>query len=151
MSLNKTFLNPKVWGPHYWFVLHTIALTYPKRPNETVKKKYYELIQNLPLFIPIENMGNFFSKLLDTYPVTPYLDSKESFIKWMYFIHNRVNKELNYKQISLSESLELYYKNYTSYNDNRNKSNNIIIKKEYISFILISVLIFLAIYYYKKN
>ena len=151
MSLNKTFLNPKVWGPHYWFVLHTIALTYPKRPNETVKKKYYELIQNLPLFIPIENMGNFFSKLLDTYPVTPYLDSKESFIKWMYFIHNRVNKELNYKQISLSESLELYYKNYTSYNNNRNKSNNIIIKKEYISFILISVLIFLAIYYYKKN
>ena len=31
-------LNPKVWGPHYWFVLHTIALTYPLKPNETVKK-----------------------------------------------------------------------------------------------------------------
>jgi hypothetical protein len=150
MSLNKTFLNPKVWGPHYWFVLHTIALTYPIKPNETVKKKYYEFIQNLPLFIPIENMGNFFSTLLDTYPVTPYLDSREAFIKWMYFIHNRVNKKLDYKQITLSESLEQYNKNYTRYND-RNKSNSIVIKKEYISFLLISSLIILAIYYYKKN
>ena len=151
MSLNKQFLNPKVWGPHYWFVLHTIALTYPNKPNETVKKKYYDFIQNLPLFIPIENMGNFFSNLLDTYPVTPYLDSRESFIKWMYFIHNRVNKELDYKQISLSESLEEYYKNYTNYHTQSNKSNSIIIKKEYISFLIIITLFFLAIYYYKKT
>ena len=144
-------LNPKVWGPHYWFVLHTIALTYPQNPNETVKKKYYDFIQNLPLFIPIENMGNFFSNLLDTYPVTPYLDSKEAFIKWMYFIHNRVNKELEYKQISLSESLEEYYKNYTNYHTQSNKSNSIIIKKEYISFLIIIGLSFLAIFYYKKT
>lgn len=144
-------LNPKVWGPQYWFVLHTIALTYPQNPNETVKKKYYDFIQNLPLFIPIENMGNFFSNLLDTYPVTPYLDSREAFIKWMYFIHNRVNKELNYEQISLSESLEQYYKKYADYNNNTNKSNSIIIKKEYISFLIIIGLSFLAIFYYKKT
>ena len=28
----------KVWGPHYWFVLHTIALRYPKNPNDVTKK-----------------------------------------------------------------------------------------------------------------
>jgi hypothetical protein len=95
-------------------------------------------------------MGNFFSNLLDTYPVTPYLDSKEAFIKWMYFIHNRVNKELEYEQISLSESLERYYKEYAEYN-NTNKSNSIIIKKEYISFLIIIGLSFLAIFYYKKT
>ena len=33
----------KVWGPHYWFVLHTIALRYPKNPNDVTKKKYYDL------------------------------------------------------------------------------------------------------------
>ena len=30
-------LDPKVWGPFYWFVLHTIALTYPLNPNETTQ------------------------------------------------------------------------------------------------------------------
>ena len=33
-------LDPKIWGPQYWFVLHTIALNYPLYPNETIKKKY---------------------------------------------------------------------------------------------------------------
>ena len=42
-------LNPTVWGPHYWFVLHTIALSYPLSPNTTTKKKYYDFIQNLPV------------------------------------------------------------------------------------------------------
>ena len=37
-------LDPKVWGPHYWFVLHTIALKYPLNPNTTIKKKYYDFI-----------------------------------------------------------------------------------------------------------
>ena len=83
-------LEPKIWGPHYWFFLHTIALSYPKYPNTITKKKYYEFIQNMPLFIPVESMGNDFSKLLELYPVTAYLDSRESFIKWLHFIHNKV-------------------------------------------------------------
>ena len=43
-------LDSKVWGPHYWFVLYSIAITYPNTPNNVTKKKYYEFIQNLPLF-----------------------------------------------------------------------------------------------------
>ena len=77
-------LDPKIWGPYYWFVLHTISLTYPLNPNETIKKKYYDFIHNLPLFIPISTFGNRFSEILDNYPVTPYLDSRESFTKWMH-------------------------------------------------------------------
>ena len=73
-------LEPKVWGPHYWFVLHTIALTYPLNPNDCTKKKYYDFFNNLPLFVPVENIGNSISKLLDEYPVTPYLDSRDSLI-----------------------------------------------------------------------
>jgi hypothetical protein len=46
------YLDPKVWGPHYWFFLHTLAMTYPHHPNAVTKKKYYEFVQNLPLFLP---------------------------------------------------------------------------------------------------
>ena len=49
--------DPNVWGPHYWFFLHTVAESYPLYPNEVTKKKYYELIQNMPLFIPVEELG----------------------------------------------------------------------------------------------
>ena len=85
-------LDPKIWGPHYWFVLQTISLSYPLRPNNVTKKKYYDFIQNFPLFIPIPELGDKFSIILDKFPVTPYLDSRESFMKWVHFIHNQINK-----------------------------------------------------------
>ena len=85
------YFDPSVWGPHYWFFLHTIAESYPMHPNEVTKRKYYDLIQNLPIFIPIDEIGNFVSQLLDKYPVTPYLDNRDSFVRWMNFIQNKVN------------------------------------------------------------
>lgn len=102
-------LDPDVWGPHFWFVLHTMAITYPVNPNETTKKKYYDFLTNVPLFLPIANMGNVFSQLLDKYPVTPYLDSRESFVRWVNFIHNKINEQLQKPQLSVEESLQAYY------------------------------------------
>lgn len=104
--------DPSVWGPHYWFFLHTISLTYPKRPNDVTKKKYYEFVQNIPLFIPIESMATNFSKLLDEYPVAPYLDSRDAFVRWMHFIHNKINEITEKRKISLGEFYASYYEEY---------------------------------------
>ena len=109
-------LDSNVWGPHYWFFIHTVAMTYPIRPNAVTKKKYYEFIQNLPLFIPVESLSGEFSKLIDKYPVTPYLDNRESLIRWTHFIHNKINQKLEKPQISLSEFYIKYYEEYKSQN-----------------------------------
>jgi len=111
-----TYLDPKIWGPHYWFFIHTVAMTYPIRPNAVTKKKYYEFIQNLPLFIPVESLSGEFSKLIDKYPVTPYLDNRESLIRWTHFIHNKINQKLEKPQISLSEFYIKYYEEYKPQN-----------------------------------
>lgn len=111
-----TYLDPKIWGPHYWFFIHTVAMTYPIRPNAVTKKKYYEFIQNLPLFIPVESISGEFSKLIDKYPVMPYLDNRESLIRWTHFIHNKINQKLEKPQISLSEFYIKYYEEYKSQN-----------------------------------
>lgn len=141
-------LDPKVWGPHYWFVLHTIALNYPLHPNETSKKKYYDLIENLSLFLPVTNMGNLFSEMLDHYPVTPYLDSRESLVKWIHFIHNKVNESLGTPEKSLEESLHSYYK---LYEPPEIKVKNYMIQREkYIYIGIITSLILLCIIISKK-
>ena len=105
-------LDPKVFGPHYWFFLHTISMNYPKYPNAVTKKKYYDFIQSLPLFIPVEKHATDFSKLLDEYPVSPYLDSRDSFVRWMHFIHNKINEKLEKRKITLSEFYVQYYEAY---------------------------------------
>jgi hypothetical protein len=108
------YLDPKVWGPHYWFFLHTLAMTYPHHPNTVTKKKYYEFIQNLPLFLPVEEISGEMSRLIDKYPVTPYLDDRDSFVRWMHFIHNKINEKLEKPQISLNEFFVKYYDDYKS-------------------------------------
>ena len=113
MSVNVN-LDPKIWGPHYWFFLHTLAMCYPIYPNEVTKKKYYDFIQNMPMFIPIEKIATYFTKLLDEYPVQPYLDNKESFIRWIWFIHNKINQKLEKPQVSLNDFYVKYYDEYKS-------------------------------------
>ena len=112
-----TSFDPTIWGPHYWFFLHTSAMCYPNRPNAVTKKKYYEFVQNIPLFIPNENISGEFSKLLDKYPVMPYLDNRESFVRWMWFMHNKINQKLEKPEITLNEFYVNYYESYKPKND----------------------------------
>jgi hypothetical protein len=83
-------LDYHVWGPRLWFTLQTMAGMYPESPNEVTRKKYYEFIHNIPVFFPAEPLGNSFGEMLEKYPVTPYLDSRTAFNKWIHFIHNKV-------------------------------------------------------------
>jgi hypothetical protein len=141
-------LDPAVWGPHYWFFLHTISICYPLRPNSITKKKYYEFVQNIPMFIPVESISTYFSKLLDEYPITPYLDTRDSFIRWMWFIHNKVNQKLEKPKISLSQFYELYYENYKPKDVKYKEFNKL--KNKLIYLFVIVVFIFAIIYFYNK-
>ena len=141
-------LDPDVWGPHYWFFLHTLSISYPIKPNDVTKKIYYTFIHNLPLFIPVSEIGNSFSKLLDKYPVKPYLDSRKSFITWMHFIHNKINVLCNKDEITLDEAMEQYYNNYKP-----KQNKNIEEKKQREKFIFMGImflLIVISIYFYNK-
>jgi len=130
------YLDPKVWGPHYWFFLHTLAMTYPHHPNSVTKKKYYEFIQNLPLFLPVEEISGEFSKLIDKYPITPYLDNRDSFVRWMHFIHNKINQKLEKPQLSLNDFFVKYYDEYKTYDEKLIEYNKIKGKIMYFSIIL---------------
>ena len=141
-------LDPKIWGPHYWFFFLLFALNYPLYPNEISKKKYYDLIQNIPLFIPVKDISNSFSKLLDDFPVTPYLDSRESFIKWIHFIHNKMKILYNKPELTLEEFLEQYHENYKNLEV---KEEAIKISREKIVYFLILILLLIiTIFIYKK-
>jgi len=105
-------LDPEVWGPHYWFFLHTVAHNYPEQPNRAMKRKYYDLVMNMPLFLPHPEASILFKKLLDKFPVSPYLDKGADFRHWLHFIHNEVNQHLGKPRISRSFATELYEKHY---------------------------------------
>ena len=141
-------LNPNVWLPHLKFTLQTMAITYHSNPNDVAKKKYYDFISNLPVFIPIEPIGKNFMELLDKYPVTPYLDSRMSMMKWVHFIFNKIASQLDQPVEEFYDSLEKYY---DEYKPKEYKTREIAkTRKKYIEFAVGTILVGLIIYLYKK-
>jgi len=136
--------DPTIWGPSYWFFLDNVAFNYPSHPNDVIKKKYYELIQNLPFFIPHYKISNEFQDLLSLYPIKSYLDNKKSLIKWVNFIHNKINLKLEKPQLDIKD----YYINYYDrYKPSKTPSK----VKKYLSFgFILSILIIMNIFYYNK-
>ena len=120
-------LDPNIWGPKYWFFLQTIAINYPLNPTIKEKKIFYNLIHNFYLFIPDKKFANNFSKILDDFPLTPYLDSRESFIRRIHFIHNKINTVYGTKtqEFSLEQSMQSYYNYYKPKEDLEKKIRQI--------------------------
>jgi hypothetical protein len=144
--MSNVQFDQTVWGPHYWFFLNTVAESYPTHPNAVTKRKYYDLIQNMPLFIPVPEMGDTFAEMLDKYPVSPYLDCRESFVRWVHFIHNKFNVMLGKKEMSLIKALETYreeYKPKPIY-----LSERIRMRRHYLYITFVLVLCFLIYWYY---
>uniref|UniRef100_A0A6C0B2A6 thiol oxidase n=1 Tax=viral metagenome TaxID=1070528 RepID=A0A6C0B2A6_9ZZZZ len=139
--------SPEVWGPHYWFFLHTVAESYPQWPNQITKRKYYDLIQNFPLFMPDQEMGDKFSRLLDKYPIVPYLDSRESFVRWTFFVHNKINSELGKEELSLPVALDKYH---AEYKPRMTKISETLHIRKHLLYALFIIGCFLLIYVYHK-
>ena len=134
--------NPEVWGPHYWFFINTIAFNYPEHPSDGMKKKYYNFITSLIDFIPNSSVASKFSEILDDYPVEPYLSSRESLLKWVHFIHNKINEKIGKKSIGYIDFVNNYMNQY--------KPNDLLKKELRLSreknvFVAVSVVLFIII------
>ena len=141
-------LDASVWGPHFWFFLHSAALKYPMRPTSATKKRFYEFITNFYLFIPVEAMAINFCKLIDQYPLVPYLDSRDSLVRWVHFIHNKVNEKLEKNKISLSKFYELHYEMYKPHEVKRMEYNKFASRAVYATIVVFAIAI--IVHFYKK-
>ena len=141
-------LNPYIWLPHLKFTLMTIAVLYPVNPNSVSKKKYYDFISNLPVFIPINPIGKYFINILNKYPVTPYLDSRMSFTKWVQFIFNKIYIKLELPEETFFESLEKYYNEYKTKEEIN--AENTKLRDKYIKFGIVIAFILFAYFMYNK-
>jgi hypothetical protein len=88
----------KIWGPPTWFMLHTISFNYPNNPTSEDKIYYKKFILNLTNILPCKycriNLKNNLKKM----PLTmEHLKNRESFSRFVYELHEMVNKMLNKK------------------------------------------------------
>lgn len=86
------------WGPAAWHFIHTISFNYPVNPSLEDKKKYKDFIVSLKNVLPCKYCRINFKKNLKQLPLTINdMKDRESFSKYIYNLHELVNKMLHKK------------------------------------------------------
>ena len=87
-----------VWGPGLWHFLHTLSFNYPPAPTKEQKKYYRDFILQLQYILPCKHCRDNLKKNLTKLPLNQAaLKNRESFSRWMFKLHELVNKMLQKK------------------------------------------------------
>lgn len=87
-----------VWGPGMWHYLHTMSFNYPINPSNEDKKNYKNFMLNLQNVLPCKYCRINLEKNYKFYPLEDcHLKNRETFSKYVYKLHEIVNKMLNKK------------------------------------------------------
>ena len=87
-----------VWGPAQWHMLHTISFNYPVNPTEEQKKQYRNYVLSLQNVLPCGACRKNLKTNLRHFPLKmSNMKSRETFTKYIYNLHELVNKMLKKK------------------------------------------------------
>ena len=84
-------MDTRFWGPSGWRLLHTITFAYNP---ETDKGSTGQLFNMLPFVLPCKFCRASLTEYMETDPVEPALETREKLTRWLWRIHNEVNKKL---------------------------------------------------------
>lgn len=84
-----------VWGPSMWHFLHTMSFNYPVTPTPEQKKDYMDFILSLRNILPCKYCRMNLTNNLATRPLKMcHMESRETFSRFIYELHETVNKML---------------------------------------------------------
>ena len=87
-----------VWGPSLWHFLHVMSFNYPVKPTKQEKKHYRNFILSLRHVMPCKYCRINLRKNLKAHPLRQCdLRNRDTFSKWVYGLHEHVNKMLGKK------------------------------------------------------
>tara|TARA_B100000900_G_C20537852_1_gene699122 strand:- start:138 stop:827 length:690 start_codon:yes stop_codon:yes gene_type:complete len=87
-----------VWGPSLWHYLHVMSFNYPVKPSKQDKKNYKNFIMSLKHVLPCRYCRINMRKNLKAVPLNrKALSNRANFSKWMFCLHEHINKMLGKK------------------------------------------------------
>lgn len=104
------------WGPSLWKAMHAIAFTYPDKPTPEQRKDYIDFFRSLGPVLPCPSCAVHYQEYINANPIEA--NDTESLSRWVYDLHDNVNKRNGKK----SPSFEQIKDDYTGWNNEKHKS-----------------------------
>lgn len=102
--------DPKVWGPAFWFSLHTSAAHYPLEASPIVKERMKARILAIPYEIPCRACMTHASAFIEANRdrLDEIVSNRHSLGKFYVDFHNKVNKRYNKPEWTYDQAYKKY-------------------------------------------
>ena len=106
-------LDARVWMPHFMFSLQSFAHSYADTPDAVLRKKYYQLLTDLPLALPDARWQAWFAHLFATeLPVQAFLADRDALDDLVYRVRCRVGEELDWPHVTFAQHQSAFYQRF---------------------------------------
>jgi len=98
---SKNGMQTRVWGPAGWVFLHCIAQNYPQEPTSAQKEHYRSFFRLVGTVLPCRYCRESYQQFIDepgTILDDNVMKSRATFSKWLFDVHNKINKKLGIKE-----------------------------------------------------
>lgn len=103
------------WGPAQWHFLHTISFNFPVHPTREDKIHYRQYVHSLRHVLPCKYCRENLRKNLRALPLTSrHLASRDAFSRYIYRLHEHVNKMLGKSSGLTYEAVRDRYEHFRS-------------------------------------
>ena len=90
--------DPKIWGPHFWFMMRCVAYNFPDNATIYDSRYYIDFYTNIKYILPCEKCKLSYNKLMDKYPIDQYAKDKTKLMSWVEIMYQETDKEIKAQQ-----------------------------------------------------
>jgi hypothetical protein len=113
--MNNDDLATDMWGSHFWISLHSATFGFPTNPTRDQKKNYKIFFESVAHVLPCHRCRDHYKKIItsgDTKITDAVFENRDSLTKWLYLVHEAVNREL---KVNYNVSYDDVVKRYNAY------------------------------------
>lgn len=139
-------MKPVLWGKHFWYTIHFVALGYPQNPDEEDVINYKNFYNNLQNILPCYKCSQHYVKHLNKIPLSlTDLQNNTNLFFWTVKMHNLVNADLKKPILDNDEAWNMY--NDEEVFQKTNSSRVVLLNK--MNFYLLIFVIFIIVLMYR--
>ena len=94
------------FGPSMWKTLHSVTFSYPLNPSEQDKENYTTFFKSVGPVVPCPKCAVHYQQYLSVHE--PKVESREALTKWLYDLHDLVNRRSGKESPSFDEVKKMY-------------------------------------------
>ena len=114
---SKNGMQTRVWGPAGWIFLHCIAHNYPQSPTQEQRDSYSQFFRLIGFVLPCRYCRESYQEYINqpgTLLNDQVMENRETFSKWLYDVHNKINKKLGIKDCITFKQIKEKYESFRS-------------------------------------